>query len=178
MTIEYDESRPVEPTRLKTAFYLDYPVGLFNGRFTREMRDHGRLVGIVCRHCGFSMLPPQAVCTVCHGENIDDPQWVEMGPEATVAGFMAFNMPFIDTSDLSVQKSAYPVAQLMIDSPGRTAGFLWHFISETNLERIHRGMRVRAVFRPPEERRGRMSDILYWEPVETAGDAGRTTEGA
>jgi hypothetical protein len=34
------------------------------------------------------------------------------------------------------------------------------------------------VFRPPEERQGRMSDILYWEPVAAAGDAGRTTEGA
>lgn len=165
MSTEQPETLPVPPTRLRTPFFMEYPLGLFNGRFSREMRDNGRLMGMVCRHCGFSMLPPQAVCSVCHGENFDDPQWVEMGPEATVAGFMSFNMPFIDTNDLSVQSSAYPVAVLMVDSPGRTAGFLWHYIGETDLSKVHNGMRVRAVFRPEAERKGLMTDILYWEPV-------------
>ncbi len=174
MTTEKSDTRPVPPMRLRTPFFMEYPLGLFNGRFAREMRDNGRLVGMVCRHCGFSMLPPQAVCTVCHGENFEDPQWAEMGPEATVAGFMAFNMPFIDTNDLSVQNGVYPIAQLMIDSPGRTAGFLWHFIGETDLSKVHAGMRVRAVFKPPSERKGLMTDILYWVPVQDPS----STEGA
>ncbi|MGR4870298.1 Zn-ribbon domain-containing OB-fold protein [Variovorax sp. LARHSF232] len=157
--------KPVPPTRLRTYFSMDYPVGLFNGRFAREMRDNGRLIGIVCRHCGFSMLPPQAVCTVCHGENIKDPNWVEMGPEATVAGFMTFNMPFIDTNDLSVQKGHYTVGQLMVDSPGRTSGFLWHFIGEADASQLRNGMRVRAIYRPRNERKGLMTDILNWVPT-------------
>lgn len=145
--------------------FFECLVGLFNGRFAREMRDNGRLIGIVCRHCGFSMLPAQAVCTVCHGENIKDPNWVEMGPEATVAGFMTFNMPFIDTNDLSVQKGHYTVGQLMVDSPGRTSGFLWHFIGEADASQLRNGMRVRAIYRPRDERKGLMTDILHWVPT-------------
>lgn len=157
--------KPVPPTRLRTHFSMEYPVGLFNGRFAREMRDNGRLIGIVCRHCGFSMLPPQVVCTVCHGENIEDPNWVEMGPEATVAGFMTFNMPFIDVNDLSVQRRHNTIGQLMIDSPGRTSGLLWHYIGGVEASELKNGMRVRAVFRPREERKGQMSDILHWVPT-------------
>ena len=164
--IETPNTAPVPPTRLRTSFFMDYPVGLFNGRFAREMRDNGRLLGIVCRHCGFSLLPPQAVCTVCHGENFEDPNWAEMGPEATVAGFMTFNMPYIDSNDLSVKKGNSTVGQLMVDSPGRTSGFLWHFIGEAEAARLRNGMRVRAVFRPREERKGLMSDIVHWVPVE------------
>jgi uncharacterized OB-fold protein len=156
---------PVPPTRLRTHFYMEYPVGLFNGEFAREMRDNGRLMGMVCRHCEFTMLPPQGVCTICHAENFVDPRWEEMGPEATVAGFMSFNIPFIDTNDLSVQTSQYPVGILMVDSPGRTTGFLWHYIGETDLSKVHNGMRVRAVFKPQEQRKGLMTDILYWLPV-------------
>lgn len=166
MSDETAQAKPVPPTRLRTHFHMDNPMGLFNGYFARELRDNGRLVGIVCRHCDFTMLPPQAVCTVCHGENFEDPNWVEVGPEATVASFMTFNMPFIDTNDLSVQKGHYTVGQLMIDSPGRTSGFLFHYIGGCDASRVHEGMRVRAVFQPPEERKGVMTDILHWAPVE------------
>lgn len=167
MSTESNHPVPVPPTRLRTSFFMDYPVGLFNGRFAREMRDNGRLLGIVCRHCGFSLLPPQAVCTVCHGENFENPNWVEMGPEATVAGFMTFNMPYIDSNDLSVKKGSSTVGQLMVDSPGKTTGFLWHFIGEVEAGKLRNGMRVRAVFRPKEERQGLMTDILYWCPVDS-----------
>lgn len=155
----------VPPTRLRTSFFMDYPVGLFNGRFAREMRDNARLLGIVCRQCGFTMLPPQAVCTVCHAEAFPEPNWVEMGPLATVAGFMTFNMPFIDGSDLSLQKTGYTVGQLMVDSPGRTAGFLWHYLGGCEPAQLRNGLRVRAVFRPPAERKGLMTDILHWIPA-------------
>lgn len=171
MTTKDSKFQPVPPTRLRTPFYMEYPLGLFNGKFAREMRDNGRLLGMVCRNCDFTMLPPQGVCTICHSENFVDPRWEEMGPEATVAGFMSFSMPFIDTSDLSVQSSKYPVGILMVDSPGRTAGFLWHYIGETDLSKVHNGMRVRAVFRPKEQRQGLMTDILYWLPVETQNPA-------
>lgn len=160
-------AKPVPPTRLRTHFFMDNPIGLFNSRFARELRDNGRIVGIVCRHCEFSMLPPQAVCTVCHGENFEDPNWVEFGPEATVASFMTFNMPFIDANDLSVRKGHHTVGQLMIDSPGRTAGFLFHYIGESDPDKLRNGMRVRAVFRPQAEREGVMTDILHWEPVQS-----------
>ena len=166
MNIQPHHPAPVPPTRLRTSFFMDYPVGLFNGRFARELRDNGRLLGIVCRHCVFSLLPPQAVCTICHGENFENPNWVEMGPQATVAGFMTFNMPYIDSNDLSVQRGNSTVGQLMVDSPGKTAGFLWHFIGGVDATQLRNGMRVRAVFRPPEERQGLMSDIVHWTPVE------------
>lgn len=167
--MDFDEQAlPVPPTRLRTAFSMEHPLGLFNGRFSREMRDNGRLLGMVCRGCGFSMLPPQPVCTVCHAEAFVDPQWVDMGPEATVAAFMEFNMPFVNPGDLSLETSAYPVGVLMVDSPGRTSGFLWHFIGESDLSKLSIGMRVRAVFRPREQRQGLMTDILFWEPVNGA----------
>lgn len=156
----------VPPSHMVTPVSIEHPMGLFMGKFLRELRENAKLFGMVCRQCGRTMFPPQALCTVCHAENLENPQWVEVGPEATVAGLMEVKMPWINPSTLTLRTSKYPVGMLLVDAPGTTPGFVWHFIGETDMSKLSIGMRVRAVFRPKEERQGLMEDILYWVPIE------------
>jgi uncharacterized OB-fold protein len=37
--------------------------------------------------------------------------------------------------------------------------------AETDTSKLKTGMVLEAVWRPPEERKGRVDDILYWKPV-------------
>jgi len=160
----------VPPSHMVTPIILDYPMGLFMGKFLRELKDNAVLWGMVCWKCGCTILPPQGVCTVCHAENLENPQWVEVGPKATVAGLMEVKMPWINPRTLTLRTTKYPIGMLMVDSPGNSPGFLWHFIGETDLSKLSIGMRVKAVFKPKQEREGLMEDILYWEPVKEGED--------
>ncbi len=159
----------VPPLHVVTPVFLDYPMGLFMGKFIRELKENARLIGMVCRQCGRTMFPPQAVCTVCHAENFHEPQWVDVGPKATIAGLMEVKMPWVNPTTLGLKTTIYPVGMLMIDAPGNNSGFIWHFVGETDMSKLRIGMRVKAVFKPREERVGIMEDILYWAPIEDEG---------
>jgi uncharacterized OB-fold protein len=156
----------VPPSQMITPVFMEYPMGLFMGKFMRELKQNARLVGMVCRQCGHTMFPPQALCSVCHGENFQNPQWVEVGPKATVAGLMEIKMPWLNPWTLTLRSSQYPVGILMVDAPGSSPGVIWHFIGETDVSKLRVGMRVKAVFKPREEREGLMEDIVYWAPIE------------
>jgi uncharacterized OB-fold protein len=39
-------------------------------------------------------------------------------------------------------------------------------LDEVDPEQVHIGMRVKAVWKPPEEREGSVTDILYFKPFE------------
>jgi uncharacterized OB-fold protein len=49
---------------------------------------------------------------------------------------------------------------------GDTDGGLVHDLSEIDPDDIFIGMPVEAVFKPPEERAGSVTDILYFKPAE------------
>ena len=74
-------------------------------------------------------------------------------------------MPWLNPWTLKLRSSEYPVGILMVDAPGSSPGVIWHLIGETDASKLRVGMRVKAVFKPREERLGQMEDILYWAPV-------------
>jgi uncharacterized OB-fold protein len=41
-----------------------------------------------------------------------------------------------------------------------------HMLGEVDPQAVHIGMRVQAVWKPPEEREGAITDILYFKPLE------------
>ena len=156
----------VPQVRCVTPLFIDYPMGLYMGKFLRELKENGRLVATTCKKCGRIMFPPQAVCAYCHAENLEDPEWVEIGPKGTLAGFMALKIPTINIWTLELEGPKYIVGIIVVDAPGGGACSLFHLVGETDESKLKVGMRLEVVFKPKEERQGRMEDILYWKPVQ------------
>jgi uncharacterized OB-fold protein len=56
-------------------------------------------------------------------------------------------------------------AVIEIDGASPLHGIM-HMLGEVEPEKIHIGMRVKAVWKPPKEREGSITDILYFKPIE------------
>ena len=48
-----------------------------------------------------------------------------------------------------------------------------HMLGEVDPEDVHVGMKVKAVWKPREERTGAITDILYFKPLRTARKSSR-----
>ena len=49
---------------------------------------------------------------------------------------------------------------------GPIMGGLMHLLGEVEPDKVHIGMKVKAVWKAPEEREGSVTDILYFKPIE------------
>lgn len=138
--------------------YLPYRwrAGLYLGRFFQELKDRGRIWANICPRCGAGHLPPRIFCGRCLTEM---GEWVEVGPRGTVLDFIVVMQPFSDVSTGKPRKVPYTSAVIALD--GAPVSFT-HFLDETDPSKLKRGLRVEAVFKPPEQRQGRMTDILYF----------------
>jgi uncharacterized OB-fold protein len=54
-----------------------------------------------------------------------------------------------------------PIVSIELEGGARMDGWC----AETDTSKLKTGMVLEAVWRPPEERKGRVDDILYWKPV-------------
>ena len=142
---------------------LDYrwKVGRYLSRFNQEMRDNKRLVANRCPKCGMLYLPPQMVCGRCHvraGE-----EFIELSDKGTVTQYSFVVQRLWDPVEGKwFEPSPYPGATILLDGGVYTMGRL----EETDMEKIHRGMRVEAVWKEKKERGLGTHDILYWRTIE------------
>lgn len=160
------EEHNIPPVELVTPVAMEYPAGLYMGKLLRELKENGKLLATVCKKCRRIMFPPQCVCSICHAENLEDPEWVEVGPRGTLAGFMKVTMPSINPRNLELGAFEYPIGTITPDAPEGKFCSLWHFVGEPDISKLKVGMRLEMVLKPKEERVGLMEDILYWKPIE------------
>lgn len=131
-------------------------------RFFDELKN-GRIMGTKCPECGRVLVPARKFCPRCF---VDTTEWVEVSDEG-----------IIETSTLVGEKLQFegqpmkpPYGLAIIKLDGADVG-LSHFIGgidfsdpEKAMEKMKPGMRVKAVW--SEERRGRITDIQYFKPLE------------
>lgn len=138
-----------------------WTAGYYLGRCLKELRDNARMVGNKCPKCGRIFFPPRVVCGRCHirtGEN-----WVEVGPKGNLVDFTIVYRPQINISTGKPRPEPYPHGVIMLDGTG---GELFEaYLEETNPEKIKIGMRVEAVYKPPEERSGSPLDIKFFRTI-------------
>jgi len=145
-------------------FRFKYPAGVYMSKCLHEMKENARFLGIQCPKCKAIWWPPQVVCSYCHSET--GTNWVELGPRGTVINWVVVHIPAIDPRTGEVKATQPPAATIRLDGPeGRGANWL-HFLEETDLDKIKKGMRVEAVFKPKEEREGQASDVMFFRTVE------------
>jgi hypothetical protein len=74
-----------------------------------------------------------------------------------------YSVSFI-ASDASRIKE--PIIVAIIDLDGASPGMgILHKIGEINWKEVKFGMKVKAVWKPPEERKGEITDIKYFKPI-------------
>ncbi len=130
--------------------------GVAMGRYLAELKN-GRLVGVHCHKCGRVMIPPRMFCEWCF-RPVDG--WVELKDTGTVN---TFSLCYV-TWDVKRVKEPQVPAVIEIDGASPGMGIM-HLLGGADPKTFKRGMRVKAVWKPAEEREGAITDILYWKPL-------------
>ena len=140
----------------------NYPAGIFGGDFLKEIRDNAKIYANKCPKCGLTVVSPRAVCPMCTVRMENRDKWIEVGPKGTVLTFSVLEQPFYYPPTGEMTKVPFALAHIQLD--GAPVVFN-HELEETDPEKIWIGMRVEAVFKPKEERRARIQDIIHFRTI-------------
>jgi uncharacterized OB-fold protein len=145
-------------------FEYSYAAGQYASRFMEALRDEARLHGTKCEACDLVLVPPRPICGRCGGRTSD---WVEVGPTGVITGYTVVEVPFIDPMTGVERPIPYGFAFIQLDGASTN---IYHFLEEYRHDHIDIGMKVEAVFKPPDERDGTMADIIFFRAEGTTGD--------
>ena len=148
----------------KTLYNLDeldgkfaWDTGVGIGRYLEGLKD-GIILGARCDTCGKTVVPPRTVCEWCF-QPLDD--FVPLQDTGTVN---TFSFCYVTWDVKRIKEPEIP-AVIEIDGASPLHGIM-HMLDEVEPEEVHIGMRVKAVWKPPKERVGAITDILYFKPFE------------
>lgn len=134
-----------------------WSAGIAYGRFLDELKA-GRIIGRKCSRCERIIVPPRMFCERCF---VATDEWVYVKDTGTIN---TFSLSYLD-ADANRIKDPILVAVIDIDGASPGVGIL-HLLGNVDPDKIDVGMKVKAVWKPPEEREGSVTDILFWEPLE------------
>ncbi len=161
---DFKEGRVLyEEWKVKADYAWDTGVAI--GTFLKGLKE-GKLLGRRCNKCGRVMIPPRMFCELCFRPT---DEWVELQDTGTV---VTFSVSMVDKDVRPLEKPEVP-AVIAIDGASENMGIL-HKLGEVGdtleevLQRVKVGLRVKAVWKPAEEREGAITDILYFKPLEEA----------
>ena len=138
-----------------------WKVGKYLSRFYQEARDNKRLVGNRCPKCHEILFPPHEVCARCRVRASDE--LVELKQEGTVQLYNPVVMRLWNPRTGSYFEDQYPSATILLDD----GVYIGHRLQEQNIEKLKKGMRVKAVWKENKEERGNgFADILYFKTIE------------
>mgnify|MGYP000698698112 CR=1 FL=1 len=126
------------------------------GRFLAELKE-GRIIGRRCRRCGRVLVPPRMFCEWCFRPT---DEWVYVRDTGTV---LTFSASYLGPAAERLEEPII-IAVIQLDGASPGVGIL-HRLGEVKQEEVRVGMRVKAVWKPPEEREGAITDILYFRPL-------------
>lgn len=142
-----------------------WDTGVAIGRYLEELKN-GRLIARRCHHCQRNLIPPRMFCERCFRPT---DEWVYVKDTGTVN---TFSLSYVSWDVQRLKQPEIP-AVIEIDGAAPGAGIM-HVLGRVNPKAVRVGMRVRAVWRPAEDRTGSITDILFFEPLKGNGPkAGR-----
>lgn len=135
-----------------------WDAGVAIGRYLSELKE-GRLIGVRCNHCRRTVIPPRVFCEWCF-RPMDE--WVYLPDTGTVN---TFSLCYVTWDMRELSEPEIP-AVIDIDGTRPSVGIM-HKLGEVDPQAVKIGMRVQAVWKPPEERTGSILDIRYFRPIST-----------
>lgn len=137
------------------------------GRYLAELKN-GRIIAKKCNSCGRILIPPRMFCELCWRPTDD---WVFVQDTGTIN---TFSLCYINWDASRIPKGQKPHMPAVIEIDGATPGMgILHLLGEVEPENVAIGMKVKAVWKKPEDRKGSIVDILYFKPIAAAGKKGR-----
>ncbi len=143
-------------TTLATPIRVEYQytAGLAQSRYLRGMAE-GKFLGQRCPACHQVYVPPRGSCPT---DGVATTDRVELGNTGTVTTYCVVNVPFQGQSI----EIPYICAQILLD--GANISFMG-LIQEIPADRVRMGLRVQAVWKPPEERGPTLASVRYFAPT-------------
>jgi uncharacterized OB-fold protein len=133
-----------------------YTAGIAGERFFRAIKDSAQFLGTHCEACDLTYVPAAMFCERCFAELED---WVEVPNRGTV---FTYTVLFRDLDDKPLDPPAI-LAYVKLDGAN---GGLVHYMGDVDLDAVHIGMDVEAVFKDAADREGSILDIVHFRPVE------------
>jgi uncharacterized OB-fold protein len=148
----------------KILFHLDemkadfaWDTGIAIASYLAGLKE-GYLLGGYCQTCRKTVIPPRTVCEWCY-RPMDS--YVRLEDTGTVN---TFSLCYVTWDVKRIKEPELP-AVIEIDGASPLHGIM-HKLGEVDPEDVHIGMRVKAVWKDPEDREGAITDILYFKPFE------------
>lgn len=132
------------------------------GRYLAELKN-GRIIAKKCAKCHRILIPPRMFCELCF---IPTGEWVYLQDSGRVNTWV---ISYIDwkASGLDIKGGIRPFTPAVIEIDGASRGMgILHLLDEIDPWKIHRGMKVKAIWKAPEERIGAITDIKYFKPID------------
>lgn len=123
-----------------------------------EGLKNGRILGRRCNRCMRILVPPRSFCEKCFRPT---DEWVEVKDTGRVN---TYSISYVN-NDATRRETPLVVAVIELDGASPGMGIL-HVLGEVEPSRVHVDMKVKAVWKPREERVGAITDIKYFKPIE------------
>ena len=137
----------------------EHAYGPHYGRLFDEIATHQRIIGSLCPKCRNVLVPPRELCDVCF---VRTEQYVSVADTGRIQAFSVIHLEFVGQT----RTPPYIYCEIVLDG---SATRLIHTVGGIDItkakELLKIGMRVKAVWRSPEECRGSLDDIEYFEPI-------------
>lgn len=134
-----------------------WDAGVAIGRYLAELKE-GRLIGVRCDQCRRTVIPPRNFCEWCF-RPMDE--WVYLEDHGVVN---TYSVTYVRWDMVRVKE---PIIPAVIEIAGASKGMgIMHLLGEVKPDDVSIGMRVKAVWKPPDERSGAITDIQYFKPME------------
>lgn len=133
--------------------------GIAIGRYLRSLKE-GKILASTCNECGRIMLPARSFCELCF-RPVDD--WVPVKDTGIVNTFSICHVNW-DASRLKPNEPRHLPAVIEIDGASKGMGIM-HLLGNVDPKKIKIGMRVKAVWKPKNQRQGSITDIRFFEPI-------------
>ena len=139
--------------------------GLYMSKFLTKIRDEGKIVANKCPKCHRIVVPPRIVCGYCKVKIEDKPEnWVELSDKGTVTDTLTIQDREIDAITGEMLGMPNPNLFIRLDG-GDEWTIIGHISEETDVSKVPPGTHVQAVWKPREERVGKVSDIKYFRVI-------------
>ncbi|MBE7437810.1 MAG: long-chain-fatty-acid--CoA ligase [Spirochaetales bacterium] len=125
------------------------------GRFYSGLKNEGKFYGVRCPRCRKVQCPPKSFCGLCF---VECTEWLELPNIGTLESYTTVYMEFPGQP----MKPPYTYGYIKLDGAHT---HVYHLIDGIEESALRVGLRVSALWAPPEERRGNLHDIRYFHPV-------------
>jgi uncharacterized OB-fold protein len=153
------QSRKVLSVHDKPNLKYAWDNGVAIGRYLAELKN-GKIIGKCCEGCKRVLVPPRLFCEICWKPTDD---WSYVQDTGTILTYVVSHVNW-DASRVKKGERFHTPAVIELDGAGKDQGIL-HLIDEIEPYDLKIGMKVKAVWRKPEERIGAITDIKHFKVV-------------